>query len=225
MSIEATFSHYGNWSEQPVVVLDVETTGVTESDRVVQLGLARFEKGVLVDAWCSLVWSDVEIPEAATRIHGITTEQVASAPKLVELMPHIIRLSRGAQPAAYNAPFDKRFFFSELRRLDYSPVGLPILLFDASVPWLDPLVWARKVDAPAKGNKLGDVCARRGVPLDGAHDAKEDAVAAGMVLYTMVNDIGEMTMSELLRQQSAHADSQQRRFAAWRNRKDAAAAK
>lgn len=224
MSDSSNFNHYGIWSEQPVVVLDVETTGVTEADRVVQLGLARFESGQLVDSWCSLVWSDVEVPEAATRIHGITTQQVSSAPKLIELMPDVIRLARGAQPAAYNAPFDKRFFFSELSRLDYSPALLPILLFDQSVPWLDPLVWARKIDSNVKGqgNKLGDVCARRGIPLEGAHDAKADAIATGRVLFTMVKDIGDLTMSELLRQQSSHAETQNRRFAAWRARSTAA---
>lgn len=219
---DSTFNHYGSWASQPIVVLDVETTGVSESDRVVQIGLARFENQSLVDSWCSLVWSEGEIPEAATRIHGITTDQVASAPKMIELMPTVIRMARGAQPAAYNAPFDRRFFFSAMSNLTFSTDQLPIMLFDKQIHWIDPLVWARKVDAKAEGNKLGEVCARRGVALEGAHDAKADAIAAGMVLFTMAADLGDVTTSELLRQQAIHAEAQQRRFASWKGRSAAA---
>lgn len=214
-------NHYGLWHRQSLLVLDVETTGLSSDlgDRVVQLGLARFEQGKLVKAWGSLLWSGVEISAEATEIHGITTEQLAGAPTLIHVLPALIELSRNAQPAAYNASFDKKFFFAEIGRLAFQAYRLPLPIFNFSVPWVDPLVWARHIDRFEKGgNKLTEVCRRRGIALRNAHDAQSDAIAAGEVLYAMAPDIGDMTMSELLRQQDIYGDAQERRLAAWRAR-------
>lgn len=212
--------HYDLWYRQPIVMLDVETTGLSHDlDRVIQLGLARFEHGKVVDSWSTLLWSGVEVPEEAARVHGITTDKLADAPTLIHTIPTIVKMSRGAQPAAYNQNFDKKFFFAEIGRLALQVYRLPLPLFDIEVPWVDPLVWVRHVDRFEKGgNKLDVACYRRGIQLSSAHDAKADAVAAGQVLYSMLDDIGDMTMSELLRQQQVLGEAQERRLAAWRSR-------
>jgi DNA polymerase III epsilon subunit-like protein len=82
-------------------------------------------------------------------------------------------------------------------------------------------VWTRSIDRFVKGtgrHKLFKVCERRGIPLDNAHDAVSDAVAAGRVLWDMRHEIGDMTVTELLRQQQLLSDAQERQFAAWRAR-------
>lgn len=213
---------YEIWYEEPYTMLDVETTGLDAHDRVIQLGLARFERGKLVDSWGTLVWAGVEIPEAATKIHGVRTIDIADAPPWTAVLPKVISLTRGAHPAAYNEEFDKRMFMSEMARLAVQLDGLDLPVFKRHARWIDPLIWTRSIDRFVKGegrHKLFRVCERRGIPLPKAHDAVADAVAAGQVLWDMRHEIGDMTITELLRQQQLLADAQERQYAAWRERK------
>lgn len=212
---------YDLWYEEPILVLDTETTGLDAHDRIIQLGLARFDRGKLLDTWSTLVWAGVEIPEAATKIHGIRTVDIASAPPWTAVLPKVIAMSRGAHPAAYNEQFDKRMFSSEMARLQVDVRDLPLPIFHPHHRWIDPLVWVRSIDRFVKGegrHKLFKVCERRGISLPKAHDAVADAVAAGQVLWDMRHEIGDMTVTELLRQQQLLADAQERQFAAWRAR-------
>lgn len=212
---------YELWYEEPFLVLDVETTGLDAHDRVIQLGLARFDQGKLLDTWSTLVWPGIEIPEEASKIHGIRTVDVAAAPSWTAVLPKVIAMSRGANPAAYNEAFDKRMFASEMARLKVDMQDLPLPIFHPRHRWIDPLVWVRSIDRFVKGegrHKLFKVCERRGIPLPKAHDAVSDAVAAGQVLWDMRHEIGDMTITELLRQQQLLADAQERQFSAWRAR-------
>lgn len=213
---------YDLWYEEPFLLLDTETTGLDAHDRIIQLGLARFDRGKLMDAWGTLVWAGVEIPAEATAIHGIRTVDVADAPPWTAVLPKVIEMSRGAHPAAYNESFDKRMFLAEMGRLrvDLQRAALPI--FHPHHRWIDPLVWIRSIDRFVKGtgrHKLFKVCERRGIQLPNAHDAVSDAIAAGQVLWDMRHEIGDMTITELLRQQQLLADAQERQFAAWQARK------
>jgi DNA polymerase III epsilon subunit-like protein len=214
---------YELWYNEQIAVLDVETTGLDATDRVIQLGIARFDRGKLVGSWGTLVWAGVEIPEEATKIHGVKTSDIATAPAWIEIVPKIIEMCRGAHPAAYNEAFDRRMFASEMARLACDLDGLPITVFHRHERWIDPLVMVRSIDRFVKGegrHKLFKVCERRGIPLPKAHDAVADAIAAGQVLWDMRDEIGDMTITELLRQQQLLADAQERQYAAWRARQD-----
>lgn len=218
------YSPYIAWYHHPVTVIDVETTGLGDDDRVVQLGLARFDGGKLVDKWSSLVWAGVEIPDEASKIHGITTAMVSTAPPFVAMLPQLMRFCRDAYPVAYNAPFDKKMLMSELSRLSVRVHRIPhVPALDPDLRWFDPLDWVRHIDRFVKGgNKLPQVCQRYGITLQQAHDACFDAVAAGHILWHLRTEIGDMTMTEMLRQQQLHADAFDRRMAAWRARQDRA---
>lgn len=170
------------WEEAPIVVIDVETTGVTPGvDAAVQVALVRFEKRKVVGRFCSLVNPLRVVPDEATAVHGITHDAVWEAPIIEDifLRPNVRKLLKGAQPAAYNASFDQRF--------------LPAEAFeDWTWPWLDPLVAVRAVDRYVKGegrHKLSAACARRGIPLIGAHDAAADAEATGRLLYHVLSEV------------------------------------
>ena len=216
------FNPYGYWYDQPIVVVDFETTGTDEStDRAVEIGIARFEDRKVVATWDSLLYPEREVPDEAAAIHGITTARVATAPPFVVAIPRMLELGRDAQPCAYNASFDRRFWGRELELTAVRDLERHVPAFDPDVPWLDPLVWIRHFDRFKKGqtNKLTDACQRHGVTLDGAHRASADAVAAGSLLYVLVDHIGHVTMSELLRQQMIIGAAQETRTQAWLARK------
>jgi len=109
------------WDAVPVCCVDTETTGIrVGKDKAVSVALVRFEKGAVVDSFASFVNPGFQIPAEATEIHKITDAAVAGAPMIHELFAdsRVIALLEGAQPAAYNGPFDKHFVPAVRRGLD-----------------------------------------------------------------------------------------------------------
>lgn len=168
---------HAQWDSVPIVVIDTETTGLlVGKDKAVSVALVRFENGKPVGSFASFVNPGFPIPAEATAIHKITDAAVQCAPTVEELFadPRVTALLEGAQPAAYNGPFDKHF--------------VPPFGEDWTWPWLDALSLVRKVDRYAKGagrHKLAPTCERHGIALDNAHDAESDARAAGELLLKL----------------------------------------
>jgi DNA polymerase III subunit epsilon len=168
--------------------IDTETTGRSATeDRVVEVGIAFFERGQLVDEKGWLIQPERPIPADATAVHGITDDDVAASPTFREALPEILESLRGAMPLAYNAEFDKEFLLEELRRAGETEAELPPA-FQSDVTWVDPLTWARELQKEEKSRALGDVCERLGIQLDNAHRATNDARAAGQVLNVFLRD-------------------------------------
>jgi DNA polymerase III subunit epsilon len=166
------------WNEVPTVWIDTETTGVRPGvDKAVQVGIARFEGGVCVDSNVCEINPGRPIPAEASAIHGITDDRVKDAPTIEEFFAdsRTQRLLDGAQPAAYNAAFDRHF--------------VPPFGEDWTWPWLDSLSLVRVVDRFARGkgrHRLEAACQRWDVELQKAHDAGSDALAAGQLFYKLV---------------------------------------
>ena len=57
--------------------VDVETTGLSpERNRIIEIAAVKFENGIPVDSYSTLVASVRHIPEAASRVNGITDEDL-----------------------------------------------------------------------------------------------------------------------------------------------------
>jgi DNA polymerase-3 subunit epsilon/exodeoxyribonuclease X len=97
------------------IILDTETTGIDEQDRVIQLGyMVLGGKEIEVhNEFCS---ADVPINYAAMEVHGITPEMIEGKPKCTE-MPAYKRLLELNTPENYmiihNAPFDLKMLEKE----------------------------------------------------------------------------------------------------------------
>ena len=97
------------------VILDTETTGTQESDRVIQLGyMVLGSKEVEVyNEFCS---TDIPISFGAMEVHGITPEMLESKP-LCKETPAYKRLLELNEPENYliihNAPFDIKMLEKE----------------------------------------------------------------------------------------------------------------
>jgi len=171
--------YFAPWHTVPIAVVDFETTGVRPGiDRAVEVGIARFEQGRLVTQCGSLLDPAMPIPPDATKIHGITDEQVHGMPSVADFFESTTTREAlaGAQPAAYNAGFDRWFV---------PPSALP----DWTWPWLDALPLVRVLDRYVRGagrHKLTAACARHGVKLANAHRAEDDARATGELLIKLV---------------------------------------
>ena len=99
------------------VVVDVETTGFSNQDRVIEVALITLDSETLeaVEEYDTLINPERDI--SATHIHGITASMVESAPTFVDVAPVIAHRLDGATPVAHNWSFDKRMLSNEFSRL------------------------------------------------------------------------------------------------------------
>jgi DNA polymerase III subunit epsilon len=200
------------WAAQKLAVIDFETTGLSaQEDRVIEVGVACFERGELRALKNWLVNPGVPVPEQARAIHNIGDEELQGAPAFDAIRAEIEAMTQDHLPVAYNAQFDRSFLHAELGRVvrrpgEQSAAELPPT-FDDSVTWIDPLVWVRELHKEERGHRLGEVCARLGVALETAHRAASDAEATGRVLLALAPRL-PTTYGELIRLQSQYAARQ-----------------
>lgn len=179
------------WADMPHHGFDVETTGVSVwEDRIVTASIV-INRGLGAEPttyeW--LINPQVEIPEGATAIHGITTAHAAEhgrapADALAEIVGILaLSLHRRTPVVAMNAAFDLTMLEVECRR--HGVPGLVERLGRAHIaPIIDPFVLDKYADQYRKGGrKLVDLCRVYGVdlPEDQAHNSTADTVATCQV--------------------------------------------
>jgi DNA polymerase III subunit epsilon len=183
------FSQDAAWRDLEIALLDVETTGRDAAhDRVIEVGIVVGRGGEVVARYNWLLNPSIPIPQESRDVHGITDEAVAAAPRFEAVAHEIADALRGRVPAAYNADFDKTFLLSEYARMNRAAEGAAPPALRREVSWIDPLVWAREIQADQKSRALSEVAQRLGIALEKAHRASEDAEAALRVLYALAED-------------------------------------
>ncbi|AEM88687.1 exonuclease domain-containing protein [Streptomyces violaceusniger] len=195
------------WPSGPMAAFDLETTGIDiESDRIVTAALVFLEPdGRVSDERTWMLDPGVVIPEEAAAIHGISTEQarkhgVPAGPAVAEISTAVAQLLRVGTPLVImNARYDLSLLDRECRRHQVAP--LSARQGARLHPVIDPLVLDKHADRYRKGRRtLQALCAHYGVPLDSAHDARSDAVAAARVARRIGEEhpsIGTVGLAEL----------------------------
>lgn len=176
-------------SDLPLVAIDTETTGRDfEHDRVVEVAFVVFRAGEITDKRSWLVNPERPIDPEAIAVHGITDDDVKDQPKFANIIPELLETAQQLVPLAYNAEFDKAFILKEFARAGAPQRHLPPA-FRPGVRWLDPLVWARLLQADAKSKSLGAMAEILQVELEQAHRATDDAAAAMLVMREFFKDV------------------------------------
>lgn len=206
------------WHER-LGVFDLETTGVdTEAARIVTAHVGVLDgDGNVVSRQDWVLDPMVEIPDAAAAVHGYTTERVRlegmdAAAGVAEIIAALRGLfEQGIPVVAYNAPYDFTVLDREARRYGLEPLS-PTLV-------IDPLVIDKAVDQYRRGKRTLELTAAfYGVPLDDAHDAAADAIAAGRVAQAIARAHPELplTAAELHALQVGWCRDQAENYQAWR---------
>ena len=176
-----------SWGDR-LGVFDLETTGVdVDTSRIVSACIAVLDDaGRVISRWDWLADPGIEIPEGASAVHGITTQRARAEGRPVTLViaeiAQTLRVLFDSRipVTVYNAPYDLTLLDRECRRH-----GLDAL--DDVAPVIDPLVIDKAVDRYRKGKRTLEVTAELyEVPLDDAHDAGADAIAAGRVALALL---------------------------------------
>ncbi|MGC0418588.1 TerD family protein [Embleya sp. AB8] len=157
-------------------VVDVETTGLRGSDRVVSVAVEVLDRaGEVTDRWSTLV--DPGRDPGPVHIHGLTAEMPAGAPTFERVADELAEYLTGRVFVAHNAPFDWKMLAAEYARLD---VGLPM------ERRLCTMALARHLELPVDDYRLATLAAHYRVRQLHAHDAVDDArVLAEVFRYSL----------------------------------------
>ena len=208
------------WADT-LAVFDLETTGIdVDTCRIVtaHVGVIDAVGDVLKQReW--LVGPGVEIPAAASLIHGVTTERArlegqVAAVAVAEIIDALADVAtRGLPIVAYNAAYDLTILEREAARYGHTPLPGP-------GPVIDPLVIDKAVDRYRRGKRtLTATAAHYGVELPNAHDAGADAVAAGRVAQAIARaypELAAVAVADLHARQVDWCHEQAESYQAWR---------
>ena len=91
------------------IILDTETTGAAENDRVIQLGYLVLDPGKPVEIHNELCSAEVPITVGAMEVHNITPEMIEDKPSCSEIRAYkrLLELNTNENyMIIHNAPFD-----------------------------------------------------------------------------------------------------------------------
>jgi DNA polymerase-3 subunit epsilon len=141
------------------VLFDTETTGLDPrgGDRIIEIAALELLNDLPTGRRLHLlVDPQRDIPDEATRVHGITRSHLQGKPLFGDVAPQVIAFFEDSPLVAHNAPFDFGFLNAELSR-----AGLPVL---GPSRMIDTLAMA-KTRFPGLPNSLDALCRRFGIDL------------------------------------------------------------
>jgi DNA polymerase-3 subunit epsilon len=209
-----------SWADT-LAVFDLETTGIDiDTCRIVTAHVGVIgPAGEVLEQRQWIVDPGVEIPTAATLIHGVTTERarlegLPAVQAVVEIIGALTQAAvRGLPIVAYNAAYDLSVLHREAERYGHEAFRGPAHV-------IDPLVIDKAVDRYRRGKRtLTAACAHYGVELTAAHDAGADAIAAGRVAQAIARafpELAAIAVAELHSRQVDWCREQAESYQQWR---------
>ncbi|EPP35026.1 exonuclease, DNA polymerase III, epsilon subunit family domain protein [Chlamydia ibidis] len=172
-----------------LIFYDTETTGTQiERDRVVEIAAYN---SITQESFVTYVNPEIPIPEDASKIHGITTEMVTSAPKFSEMYEKFISFCGpdSILVAHNNDNFDYPLLQKECRRHSLPPLDLPSI---------DSLKWAQKYRPDLPKHNLQYLRQVYGFEDNQAHRALDDVITLHRVFSALTGDLQPQQIIELM---------------------------
>jgi len=175
------------------VVLDTETTGLSTSQghRIIEIGcLELVNRRITGREFHRFLNPDRDIDQGAEAVHGISREDLATAPRFPEVVDDLLEFVRGAEIVIHNADFDVGFLEYELTLMRHPQ---PRIADHARV--LDTLTLARQMH-PGQRNSLDALCKRYEVDASqrDLHGALIDADLLARVYLAMTGGQTALTL-------------------------------
>lgn len=192
-------------NELPVVVVDTETTGLMPEmgHRVVEVAALRLENMQEVGHFSRLVNPGRAMDPGATRVNGITDQDLANAPTFGEIWPELHHFLKGALLVGHNAAFDAAFLGMEYHLASLNDFSQTSYSPQLNNPWLCTMLLARRFFYFER-NSLGNIARELGVRSSRAHRALNDVYTTVAIFRRMTVDLARMgfhTAGELLHAQ------------------------
>ena len=179
---------------RPIVFFDLETTGTeVKKDRICQIAAIKYMPNDDLNSESDLkkvmyINPQMNIPEGATKVHGITNQDVEDKKSFKEVSQEIYDFFNGCDLGGYNCEsYDIPLLYEEFERC-----GIEFLNWDYNI--VDVYKFERKL----KSMSLSEVYKRyTGEELNNSHDALADIKATLSVLNNQLNISSLNTSSEI----------------------------
>jgi DNA polymerase-3 subunit epsilon len=158
------------------VALDTEATGGAFQDEIFEIAIVRVYDGKVL--FNQLFKPLRPVSWHSTKVHNFTTKDLKDYPKFVDYWDEIRNLLIGVPVLAFNSSFDKRLIEQTCARYE---LQYPELIWDCVMKRYGQFVRRRT------GLSLSKVCEELGI-TGGTHRAKEDALAAARIVWSMSRD-------------------------------------
>jgi len=138
------------------VVLDTETTGLNAKlgDRIIEIGCIEILSRRVADRhFHAYLNPERDVDLGATRVHGLTLEDLRQKPKFAQVAKEFLYFVSGAEVFIHNAEFDVEFLDLELGRCGLGKLA------DHVAKVNDTLSFARELH-PGRKNTLDALCER-----------------------------------------------------------------
>ncbi len=164
------------------IVLDTETTGFSPDagDRIVEIGCVELVNHVATGrTYQQYVNPEMEMPEAAFQVHGLTTDFLRQHPVFADVADGFLDFIEDARLIIHNAEFDMGFINAELKHLER-----PVLSMERTIDTVD---LARRKFPGAQAN-LDALCRRFDIDLTdrALHGALKDAHLLARVYLELI---------------------------------------
>ncbi len=183
---------------KPIVFFDLETTGVSiATDRIVEISVLKIYPNGNKESKTWLVNPEIEIPEGATAIHGITNEKVVTEPTFKDLAPTVNKMIEGCDLAGFNSNrFDIPLLAEELMR-----AGLDFDMTERKAVDVQVIFHKKEQRTLSAGYKF--YCDK---DLEDAHSAEADTLATYEILKAQLDRYDDIENTvEALSEFSAHS--------------------
>lgn len=158
----------------PLVVLDVETTGLDcVKDEIIEVSAIRFVDSFTPESCLTTLCRPLNgIKEAAFAVNGISEDMTADKPTFAEVAPELSSYLAGCNIAGYNVKFDLKFLFAHGVKLR------------TRAKYYDAYSIARKLISKDEitDYKLNTVCEYKAIFRSGSHRSLSDAYATAKLI-------------------------------------------
>src|SRR5690625_190897 len=175
------------------VVIDLETTGHSPNDKIIEIGLVVIEETKIVDEYTTLLHPGQAIPTFISNLTGISDDDVKDAPKFIDKADEITSFFNDSYLVAHNVPFDLNFLNDELSDHELNILTNPVL---------DTVELARILFPQAPGFKLAQLADFFQIEHKDPHRALSDAYVTAelfLILKDKLLSLPYETMTHLLK--------------------------
>lgn len=158
-------------------IIDIETTGNgIKGNRITEISIFKYDGHEIVDEFTSLVNPEMPIPYFITGLTGIDNDMVRNAPKLIELVPKILEITKDTIFVAHSVNFDYNVIKNEFKNLGFEFIRKKLCTVRLS----------RKLFPGYRSYSLGKLCSALIIPLTDRHRARGDAHATVLLFKKLL---------------------------------------